>query len=277
MNRLLLPIGLVALPPLLFGCAGEVANAGSVAATSAEGGLDATSSALGPGCLGSPGMACNSRPGEVVMCPGEPTVCLQCSTDLYVTSPSFCRCTSGTWDCVPPEAGTVTCPNPMAGADLYVDPACSMPYGSMPQEDAGADAGACTPVLASDYDQSCDADTDCIGVGERPGCPAAACDGCPTAAINKAVSAQYTTALSQAFASGSPQVCNCPCIPTGSDGVCRGGKCQVAHCAPPQADTLPACANAGDAGGVCGYSANTTCDVLGPPDACAYSDEICCL
>jgi hypothetical protein len=40
-------------------------------------------------------------------------------------------------------------------------------------------------------------------------------------------------------------------------------------------DTLPAC---GDAGGKC-YFGETTCDPKrpGPPNACAYNDEICCL
>jgi hypothetical protein len=28
---------------------------------------------------------------------------------------------------------------------------------------------------------------------------------------------------------------------------------------------------------MCAYSANTTCNGMGPPDACAYSDEFCCL
>jgi hypothetical protein len=42
----------------------------------------------------------------------------------------------------------------------------------------GTDDGApasCMPVVASDYDQSCDADTDCVGVGEAPECPLSGC------------------------------------------------------------------------------------------------------
>jgi hypothetical protein len=130
----------------------------------------------------------------------------------------------------------------------------------------------CSPVLASDYDQSCTVDTDCVAVGEISSCPASGCDGCTTEAVNKSVMAQYTAAFAQAFASGpSGPGCNCPCE---SGAVCRGGKCQAAFCGPPLTDTLSACA---DAGGQCAYSANTTCSGMGPPDACAYSDEFCCL
>lgn len=155
---------------------------------------------------------------------------------------------------------------PGVGGDGAVD-------AGAPNDASAATDAACTPVLASTFDQSCDADTDCIGVGEVPSCPAVACDGCPTAAVNKQVGAQYTAALSQAFAS-KPQGtgCGCPCL---SGAVCRSGTCQAAFCGPPPADTLSACA---DAGGQCFYRANATCDNgMGPPDACAYADEFCCL
>jgi hypothetical protein len=83
--------------------------------------------------------------------------------------------------------------------------------------------------------------------------------------------AQYTSALSAALASApSGSGCNCPCE---GGAICRAGKCQAAFCAPPRSDTLPACA---DAGGACMYSANSVCAAMGPPDACAYSDEVCC-
>jgi hypothetical protein len=131
----------------------------------------------------------------------------------------------------------------------------------------------CTPVLASGYDQSCDADTDCVGVGEVPSCSTSTC-ACPTAAVNKSANAQYSALFSQVTAAHPPAPCNCPCL---SGAICRDGTCQAAYCGPPPADTLPGCANAGDAGGMCAYSANTTCSGMGPPDACAYSDEVCCL
>jgi hypothetical protein len=90
--------------------------------------------------------------------------------------------------------------------------------------DAGADAGACTPVLASDYDQSCDADTDCVGVGEVPSCPALACYvGCTMWTINKSVLGQYMTTLSRASAAVAGESCSCPSY--NPNPCCRGGMC----------------------------------------------------
>jgi hypothetical protein len=139
--------------------------------------------------------------------------------------------------------------------------------------DAGTTgASTCSVVLASQYDQSCTVDSDCVAVGEVPSCPATACDGCTTAAVNKSAAAKYAAAFAQAFASSAPGTfCGCPCE---SGAVCRAGQCQAAYCEPPPADTLAACA---DAGGQCEYSANTTCPGVGPPQSCAYSDEFCCL
>ncbi len=83
--------------------------------------------------------------------------------------------------------------------------------------------------------------------------------------------AQYMTAFEQAFASRAGGGCGCGCE---SGALCRGGKCQAASCGTPTADTLPACT---DSGGQCWYAASTTCNVMGPLNACAYSDEVCCL
>lgn len=136
---------------------------------------------------------------------------------------------------------------------------------------ATADGPSCSPVLASDYDQSCTLDSDCVAVGEEPQCPAAGCE-CPSAAVNKGVVMQYQAALARASAIHVPRSgCSCACE---SAPLCRGGRCQASLCSPPLADTLAACANLG---GKCAYSANTTCNGMGPPDACAYSDEFCCL
>jgi hypothetical protein len=163
----------------------------------------------------------------------------------------------------------------MASSDFYLDAMCSIPYagdaGTGVLPDAGG-APACTTVVASDYDQSCAVDTDCVAVGEVTQCPASPCDGCPSEAINASAMAKYETAIAPDFASEpSGQHCSCPCE---GGAVCRNGKCQAAFCSPPTSDTLPACANTD---GMCVYSANTTCDTMGPADACAYADEVCCL
>ena len=140
-------------------------------------------------------------------------------------------------------------------------------------ESSSVEAPACSPVLASDYNQACIEDTDCVQVGQVPQCPPTACDGCRTQAVNKADATRFQAALMHAFGTVPPGLevgCACPC-----DGVaiCRGGKCEAGGCGPSLADSLPDCV---DAGGRCSYKANTTCDSMGPPDACAYPDEICC-
>ena len=143
------------------------------------------------------------------------------------------------------------------------------------RDSAASNPDACTIVLASDYDQSCVMDTDCASVGQVPECPVTDCLICIPGAINKSELARYMTALSKAGMSeppGGPTICNCPCE-TGF-AICRGGKCQAGPCGAPGSDTLPDCANAG---GTCGYVANTICNRAGPPDSCAYSDEMCCL
>jgi hypothetical protein len=142
------------------------------------------------------------------------------------------------------------------------------------RDSAASNPGACTVVVASDYDQSCVTDTDCVSVRQVPECPVTNCLGCIPGAINKSGMARYMAALSNAvmLEPPGPPVCSCPCE-TGV-ALCREGKCQAARCSPPNSDTLPACANAG---GTCGYVANTICNRTGPPDACAYSDELCCL
>ncbi len=141
--------------------------------------------------------------------------------------------------------------------------------GSPPSTTDGTTA--CTPVVAADYDQSCTVDSDCVAVGEIAQC-SGACPGCTTEAVRKSVAAKYQAALSAAVASlPGPSGCNCACE---SGAICRAGKCQAAFCGPDRADTLPACANVG---GMCAYSANTTCAGVGPAGSCAFSDEFCCL
>lgn len=99
------------------------------------------SSGLGPGCLGSQGASCSSSPGEVVICPGPPTVCVPCGPGIFTLSESFCRCTSSTWDCAPPAAGEVQCSSPVG---QYVDPACTISYGG----DGGGNAPDGAPDLS---------------------------------------------------------------------------------------------------------------------------------
>jgi hypothetical protein len=151
-----------------------------------------------------------------------------------------------------------------------VDAGSNLDVGSSSDIQTSIDAPACSIALASDYDQTCVVDSDCVAVGQVGECPANPCNQCTTGAINKGVLPQYQAAFALAFVGALGQ-CNCAC---GGPALCHGGKCLAGACGPPLADTLPACA---DAGGRCNYSANTTCNAMGPPDACAYSDEVCCI
>jgi hypothetical protein len=125
------------------------------------------SSALGPGCLGSPGGSCSPYP-EGTQCPGG----------VYSPSSSFCRCTSGKWNCVPPTAGEFQCPNPVEGSNFYVDPSCAVPYigdaGMDGAPDAGPTEAGVDPLSGTQACNDGTGATDCCHVDggiPQPGAP----------------------------------------------------------------------------------------------------------
>jgi hypothetical protein len=100
-------------------------------------------------CTGSPGLSCGDLP-EGTKCPGEPTVCTQCAPGVFVQTESQCQCTSGTWACSAPEAGTVTCLNPLPETgQFFSNLVCSLPYGGDSGSDA-AEAGSDAAEAGSD-------------------------------------------------------------------------------------------------------------------------------
>jgi hypothetical protein len=130
-------------------------------------------------------------------------------------------------------------------------------------------SGPCM-ISASSYDQSCTIDTDCTTVTSRDYCSAGCL--CGGSAINVGALAQFNGDISKTpLGSGALGGTACPCVQSFGP-CCRSGRCTATCFSPP--DALPACA---DAGGTCLLSAGTTCGKMGPPDACAYSDEVCCL
>ncbi|MGH7437837.1 MAG: hypothetical protein ACRENE_19335 [Polyangiaceae bacterium] len=130
----------------------------------------------------------------------------------------------------------------------------------------GRPDGSKRPILASNYDQSCQTDTDCVAVGEGSACSVVS--PCSNAAISRTAYARYQSDVATApcFAVVSCTYQLGPC--------CRQGTCRMNECFSP-ADTLTACA---DAGGACGAFV-TSCGTkgAGPPGSCAYPDETCCL
>lgn len=127
-------------------------------------------------------------------------------------------------------------------------------------------------IDASAYDQSCQTSSDCFGVAVGDFCHPN--PGCPNAAINKTAMPQYQADIAKTYGAGS-------CVALSSCGLyfgpcCRRGSCQMnTGCTATPSDTLPACS---DAGGTCGaFIAQCGSKGAGPPDSCAYADEMCCL
>jgi hypothetical protein len=183
---------------------------------------------------------------------------------VLATSSTLLAC-RGTIETAPGDASSASDGAMQPDADLFV----------APSSDAGTDldAGPCTLVVASDYDQSCAVDTDCIQVAEVPACPVSPmlCYNCAMATINGSAMASYRAAFSAVVGAATGPLCNCPEI---GFPCCRSGMCK-ANCFVEPADTLPLCA---DAGGLCAFPARFGCPsgAEGPADACAYPDEICC-
>jgi hypothetical protein len=140
------------------------------------------------------------------------------------------------------------------------------PSSKSSADTANTDGGSCM-ILASNYDQSCTDDGDCLPIETGNVCVAAGCE-C-VGAINLAALSQYKADIAKF---GNP-ACN-PC-PSQPELCCRQGTCQLGGCSSP-ADILPACAGAG---GTCffGGSGGFLCNQLGPSNSCAYTDETCCV
>jgi hypothetical protein len=139
--------------------------------------------------------------------------------------------------------------------------------GGTLRKDAGQD---CT-ISASSYDQSCTVDTDCQEVTSTDYCTANCL--CGGSAINVGAVTAFNEAIGKTPLGSGTLSGGCPC-PSSFGPCCRGGTCTTTCLSP--SDTLPSCA---DAGGSCLLSrpSGVTCTMNGPPDACAYSDEVCCL
>ena len=83
-------------------------------------------------------------------------------------------------------------------------------------------------IQASSYDQSCDADTDCIAIAEGDFCvPGAA--NCPSAAISKSAQAQYQSDVANTNAAfcSAPSSCDASSCGTSLGPSCVKGTCEL--------------------------------------------------
>jgi hypothetical protein len=102
---------------------------------------------------------------------------------------------------------------------------------------SSATAVACADPLvqmiqASNYDQSCSVDTDCVAVAEGNFCVPGA-NNCLTAAINKSAKSQYLSDVANTNAAfcSAPSSCAVPLTCEGSAGPwCLNGTCEMAVC-----------------------------------------------
>jgi hypothetical protein len=129
-------------------------------------------------------------------------------------------------------------------------------------------------IEASDYVQSCAVDSDCVQVTPGDYCGADQCL-CDVAAISMTALAQFRADVAKTpvgSASVSSGQCSCGNI---SMGVCCRDKLCTRNCVAAN-DTLAPCASAGTFGGQCVLATEMNCTQPGPPNSCAYSDEVCC-
>jgi hypothetical protein len=167
-----------------------------------------------------------------------------------------------------------------ASVDRALDAASALDVFTESAADGATDGGAIghtssCMILASNYDESCTADSDCQVVTAGDYCTMLC--PCGVASINVGAVAQFNRDVSSTpVGSGALPWGSCLCTSNWGP-CCRQGKCQAACYSP--SDALPACA---DAGGTCvgpggGTVAWFSQCPQGPPNSCAYPDEVCCL
>jgi hypothetical protein len=104
---------------------------------------------------------------------------------------------------------------------------------------AACDTGEVREIRASNYDQSCKVDSDCVAMGEGNVCYACIVE-CPTAAINVNAKGHYDSDISnEAPSSENAANCGCPAsfAPCCLDGVCHADlQCEASQ-PPPDAAT----------------------------------------
>lgn len=110
-----------------------------------------------------------------------------------------------------------------ADAANVADPSCRNADAS-PGVGGMTGSPSCAIVVASQYDQCCTVDSDCVAVGEVASCQGVICPNCPAGAINKGAEAQYNAAFERAVPVEGGGACPCP---SAGGAICHNGKCQL--------------------------------------------------
>jgi Sulfatase-modifying factor enzyme 1 len=137
--------------------------------------------------------------------------------------------------------------------------------GTVP--DGGPEGAACS-IQASDYDQSCTSDSDCVEVVEGDICGPPLCS-CPNAAINVSAQSAYSADLAKLLPVG-PVACNCGAADLGphcNSGVC--GRCLTASCNGACVDEQTDPNNCGGCGKACAVGLVCHIGTCGNPPSCA--------
>jgi len=168
------------------GTGGSSGGAGSSGATGGSGGTGgASGSTGGPGECPPPPVACGCPGGTVAQANSDPCGCPICS--------------------------------PTSDAGIAKDAA-------NPDSVATTDAGLSCSLSASQFDNSCTVDSDCVGVPFGDPCINDCASICPMFALNIRVANQYLTDLKVVSAGRNENIiCSCPCIPL--QPCCRQGLC----------------------------------------------------
>jgi len=119
---------------------------------------------------------------------------------------------------------------------------------------ASPDGGSCS-ISASDYNQSCASDSDCVGVTDGDFCGTGTCINCINAAIGVSAVSQYKGDFAKIANSSPAAVCPCANMPSaycnrGTCSVCLLGRCGGV-CVDERADVK----NCGGCGTVCAVGA----------------------
>jgi hypothetical protein len=104
------------------------------------------------------------------------------------------------------------CECPALGFAHCAESKCTFSLFEQPDAgpDSAKDGGKCVDIEPSSYDQSCTADSDCVGISSGQICTGYDCT-CPNAAINKDDQASYEKVFSSVQPGPGP-ICECPAL-----------------------------------------------------------------